>query len=391
MRIVLIVRGNPLESPAGTELYVGNLANWLVSDGHKVEIVYGANETGSISRDGIVLNRVRVPGLPIVDSAVFALRVARLIGRDTKLEHPEVLIAFGAATFPFIFFNVAERSYDVPLLVYRAGDTAWSEFMRTYLGGKSMRLRDRLTLILVYIPLIVSEVLSLKRADLSVGTSIDTVHRLVSDYGPQTNEAIVNYPGIPSDFAKGSVSVFPPVPTFLHIAGSSHKGTECFMLALKKLKTDYSILSRGIVTRATRNDVDRWTSLGLEGTLHNQATLDELKSFYATCTAVVCPSLSEGFCLPVIEAGAFGKPAVVSDAGSLPELVLDGITGFVVPVNDCDKLAKRMSTIAKEPTLAKRMGDAARDRANQFTVDASGRLLLNAIIESHGKSQSTHP
>ena len=74
----------------------------------------------------------------------------------------------------------------------------------------------------------------------------------------------------------------------------------------------------------------------------------ETREIYASCTALIVPSVSEGFCLPVIEAAMFSKPAIVSNAGSLPELVDEGVDGYVVPVANVSLLADRIYILAND-------------------------------------------
>jgi len=74
------------------------------------------------------------------------------------------------------------------------------------------------------------------------------------------------------------------------------------------------------------------------------------------------PSLSEAFGVAALEAQAMGVPVVCSDAGGLPENVADGETGFVVPTRDPTALATALARFAADPTLARRMGQAARSR-----------------------------
>ncbi|MEI8039974.1 MAG: glycosyltransferase family 4 protein [Verrucomicrobiota bacterium] len=74
------------------------------------------------------------------------------------------------------------------------------------------------------------------------------------------------------------------------------------------------------------------------------------------------PSVSEGFCNAVLEAQAMGLPVVCSDAGGLPENVVDGETGFVVPRRDANALAERLQRLALSPSLRAQMGEAGRRR-----------------------------
>jgi starch synthase len=98
----------------------------------------------------------------------------------------------------------------------------------------------------------------------------------------------------------------------------------------------------------------------------------------------VQPSRWEGFGLAVLEAMVCGLPVVATNVSSLPELVVDGDTGVLVPPGDSASLARGIERALDEPAL----GEAGADRARrEFSVarmaDRTASLyatLLNASV-----------
>lgn len=76
--------------------------------------------------------------------------------------------------------------------------------------------------------------------------------------------------------------------------------------------------------------------------------------------AVLC-SRHEGMPNALLEAGAWTMPLVATAVGGVPEVVLDGQTGLLVPVGDADALAARMLALVTDRALAERLGRAARE------------------------------
>ncbi len=68
----------------------------------------------------------------------------------------------------------------------------------------------------------------------------------------------------------------------------------------------------------------------------------------------------EGLGMVVLEAAASGVPVIGSDIGGIPEAVIDGETGFLVPERDDEGLARRMGALWDDAALRHRMGAAAR-------------------------------
>lgn len=86
------------------------------------------------------------------------------------------------------------------------------------------------------------------------------------------------------------------------------------------------------------------------------------EAFYPQMDALCLPSRREGFPNVVLEAATFNVPAIVSDATGSVDSVVDGVTGYVFPVDDYLALASRISALAA-PGRAQDFGRAARDHA----------------------------
>ena len=74
---------------------------------------------------------------------------------------------------------------------------------------------------------------------------------------------------------------------------------------------------------------------------------------YLAATAFVMPSLYEPLGVAVLEAMAAGLPCIGSTGGALPELIEEGVTGFVVPPGDEEALLARMRELARDPDLCR--------------------------------------
>ena len=83
---------------------------------------------------------------------------------------------------------------------------------------------------------------------------------------------------------------------------------------------------------------------------------DEVPHYYAASDVVVVPSLQEAWGLVATEAMACGKPGVASRVGGLPDQVIDGFNGFLVPPRDPKALADRILYLLETPSEARRMG-----------------------------------
>jgi len=113
-----------------------------------------------------------------------------------------------------------------------------------------------------------------------------------------------------------------------------------------------------------------------------EAKLDLLRN----ARAVIVPSESlESFGLTVLEAYAAGRPVIASDAGALPYLVEDGVTGVIFPRLDAGALRSRVLGLMEDPVAAMRMGSQARLRAEQeYSPDTGYQRLIAILREARG-------
>ena len=82
----------------------------------------------------------------------------------------------------------------------------------------------------------------------------------------------------------------------------------------------------------------------------------------------------EPFGMVVLEAMAMKKPMVGSRAGGVPEMVVEGVTGYTYPPGNAEELAARVGELLKDPAAAQRFGEAAHRRVvEHFSVEQYAR------------------
>jgi glycosyltransferase involved in cell wall biosynthesis len=87
----------------------------------------------------------------------------------------------------------------------------------------------------------------------------------------------------------------------------------------------------------------------------------DVARYYNAMDVLLLPSANEGTPVSVIEALAAQRPAVATRVGGVPDVIRDGVDGFLVDVGDTDALAQRLAELARDPELRARMGAAGRE------------------------------
>jgi glycosyltransferase involved in cell wall biosynthesis len=107
---------------------------------------------------------------------------------------------------------------------------------------------------------------------------------------------------------------------------------------------------------------------------------------YSACDVFCLPSGYEGTSQSIFQAMAQGKPVVATNVGGIPSQVTDGSEGLLVPYGDPTVLSRSILKLLEDPHLAKKMGEAARRRAEAFCYDRLAKQMKGIYEESIGSS-----
>jgi len=98
-----------------------------------------------------------------------------------------------------------------------------------------------------------------------------------------------------------------------------------------------------------------------------------------TCDVLVLPSIVEGRALVQQEAMACGLPVIATQNAGAEDLIVDGETGFLVPIGSPESIAEKISWCAANRSRISGMGIAARKRASEFTWRSYGETIVAAV------------
>ena len=114
---------------------------------------------------------------------------------------------------------------------------------------------------------------------------------------------------------------------------------------------------------------------------------DDISALTADLDIAALPSLREAQCISVLEAMARRKPVVASAVGGVPEVLTDGVDGFLVPPADIPALAQAIGQLARSPSLRLRMGEAGYGAVvDRFSVEAMVRRIQEVYDEELARS-----
>lgn len=223
--------------------------------------------------------------------------------------------------------------------------------------------------------------------------------RAISDFNKRFLEALPGFPANKVEVLRCGVAVPdtvppapPPVPVRLVFVGAllPRKGVDVLLRAAATLPDDLDwhldILGGGSQEGVLRGLADTLPKDRV--TFHGPQPSDKVLAAMQSAHVVVVPSRegeegrSEGIPVVLMEAMSLARPVIASRLSGIPELVIDGETGLLVPPDDPEALGRALRDILSNPGRATELAQAGRTRvAKSFDIDKTAAQLLQRMIE----------
>jgi len=234
-----------------------------------------------------------------------------------------------------------------------------------------------------------------RAADLVLAPSRTTAAEIARDYDVELPRVLPN--------ATGGVTVEPrPLPLEVPVAEPPllfvgrlrlRKGVEILLRALREMAREEPsarlLIAGEGEHRAALEDEARRLQLGERVRFLGRVDAGQVRTLLGLARALVVPSVYEGMPLVVLEAMEAGRPIVASRVSGIPEVVVDGETGWLVPAEDSQALATALVELYSDPAAAAGRGAAGRDRLEKCyrpaRVAALWEDLVNGRLNSKGK------
>ena len=285
----------------------------------------------------------------------------------------DAILQFGA-TFSF------EQQKSAPLFLYCDGNIALSAHARPSGQSEACFLSEK-------------EVMSLKEREATVYAKASHIFTIsdrlrtsfIEDFSISPDKVTTVYAGGNLPLADGMVanaSPPPPPPTVLFVGRQfQRKGGDVLLQAfelVRKAIPDARLLLLGPRDVALDNpNVECLGFVNKDSPEGRQRIIDTYRKSHVFCM----PTRYEGLSISFLEAMSFGLPCVSTYTDwARPEMIIDGETGLVVPMDDSAALAKALTNLLRSPATAHAMGQKGRDRLKStFTWKRSVGIMSKQI------------
>jgi glycosyltransferase involved in cell wall biosynthesis len=177
------------------------------------------------------------------------------------------------------------------------------------------------------------------------------------DFGIKENNFVLGIVGF-LDECKGHIYLFRAIKTLLL---EGRRDIKCLVIGNGKLEKEL----KEFVTKE-----------GLEGNIVFLGYRENIPDFLGIIDVLVIPSIQESFGMVALEGMAMSIPVIATTIGGLPELIVNGHTGLLVPAKDSIALAQAIQYLIDNPEERVKIGKAGRKRAEEwFSIENNAREI----------------
>ena len=337
----------------------GDLIKRIISCGYEV-IVTGPNRVDVEKIEALGAHFVEIPMNKNGVNPKEDLKYQKALYELFKKEKPDVVL--GYTSKPVIYGSIAAKKAGVPHKVAMITGCGYAFTAQT---KKAKAIRAVMSVLYKK---------ALNCADTVIFQNPDDREQFVSSGLVKSEKCrVVNGSGVNTN--RFSVADYPDKITFFMLSRVMYsKGIREYLRACELVKEKHPEV-RFMLLGACENIQDSLSKEDLapyveKGIIEHFGETDRVEDYYKQCSVYVLPSYREGTPRTVLEAMSMGRAIITTDAPGCRETVIDGKTGFLVPVKNAEAVAEKMTEFIENPELIKTLGAASAEYAREkFSVD----------------------
>lgn len=358
-----------LISPKNRTVYNfrGDLIQKIIACGYEV-VVTGPNR---IDVDKIEALGARFIEVPIDKNGVNPLadlKYQKALTDIFRREKPDVVL--GYTSKPVIYGSIAAKKAKVPHIAAMVTGAGYAFTAKT---AKAKVIKAIMSMLYKK---------AFRCADVAIFQNTDDRDQFIKGKLVKPEKCqIVNGSGV--NMEKFPVSPYPETMTFFMLSRVMYsKGIREYLQACTIVKEKYPQVRcmllgacEGIQDSLSKEDLKPYIEKGI---IEHFGETDRVADYYKQCSVYVLPSYREGTPRTVLEAMAMGRAVITTDAPGCRGTVIDGQTGFLVPVQNGEAVAEKMMAFIENPELVKTMGRSSYEYCrDKFDVDKINEVMCN--------------
>ena len=347
----------------------GDLIRKMISCGHEV-LVTGPNQIDVEKIEALGARFAELPNDKNGINPLADLKYLYGLFRLFRREMPDVV--FGYTSKPVIYGSIAARFAGVAHIAAMVTGVGYAFTARSL---KAKIIKGIMTLLYR---------LAFRCADVVIFQNRDDKGQFVEEKLVQEEKCrLVNGSGV--NLEKFSEAPYPEQITFFMLSRVMYsKGIREYLQACEIVKERYPKVRcmllgacEGIQDSLTEADLAPYLERGI---LEYFGETEDVSTYYRECSVYVLPSYREGTPRTVLEAMAMGRAVITTDAPGCRETVINGQTGYLVPVRDGNAVAEKMIAFIEHPERIAEMGRKSREYCqSKFDVNQVNEAMCQHL------------
>jgi len=391
MNICLISTGYFPENGGGIGTYIHNLSQGLVKLGHVVHVFTSTEQSNDTTDkvNGVFIHRFVKRTLPIIEHKVPGLFWSLQLYLAIKKQHKKS--AFDLIEFPnweapgFI----SQYLMNIPIVV-----RLHTPFFETLsLDSNQNTFGDKFTCWL--------EEKSCKKAQQLVASTHCHAKTIIDEYHINKADIEILPLGIVDKTTEKQANQLTDNRfRMLYVSRlENRKGTLAFLTSLPEIYKQYKNIQVDIIgsdrphapggVKFQQYFKQHFNDLSEVVTFHGFVDDETLDSFYKKADVFVVPSVYESFGLIYVEAMMYSLPSIATIGGGIPEVITDGVDGFLTDINDSEQISTRVLELINDDQQRNKVAVAARqsfiDKFEYLIMSTKTENLYQNIITQYAK------
>lgn len=347
----------------------GDLIKKIISAGYEV-IVTGPNRDNVDKIEELGARFVEIPMNKNGVNPIHDIQYLRALKKLFRSEKPDVTL--GYTSKPVIYGSIAAKMAKVPHI---AAMVTGAGYAFTAKSAKAKLIKTVMSMLYK---------MAFKSANIAIFQNGDDKEQFIKEKLVQEDKCVVvNGSGVNTE--KFAVAPFPEQLTFFMLSRvMNSKGIREYLRACEIVKEKHPEVRlmllgacEGIQDSISPEELKTYVERGI---IEHFGETDTVADYYKQCSVYVLPSYREGTPRTVLEAMAMGRPIITTDAPGCRETVIDGKTGFLVPVMDADAVAEKMMEFINKPELIPQMGQESHNYCKEkFDVNKVNNDMCNYL------------
>lgn len=360
-----------LVSPKNRTVYNfrGDLIKKIITCGYEV-VVTGPNRIDVDKIEALGARFVEVPINKNGVNPIADIRYQNALEKIFRQEKPDVVL--GYTSKPVIYGSIAAKKAKVPHVAAMVTGAGYAFTAKT---AKAKVIRAIMSMLYRR---------AFRCADAAIFQNTDDRDQFVREKLVKAEKCqLVNGSGV--NMEKFPVVPYPETVTFFMLSRVMYsKGIREYLQACEIVKEKYPQVRcmllgacEGIQDSLPKEQLKPYIDRGI---IEHFGETDRVADYYGQCSVYVLPSYREGTPRTVLEAMAMGRAIITTDAPGCRGTVIDGETGFLVPIQDGKALAEKMIYFIENPEQIAVMGQKSHEYCSEkFDVKKVNEVMCNYL------------